>query len=362
MAPAGLDRPIQTMITEKLETEIAVDMDVAVTEPRAASSAPASAPLSAPVSAPPGAPDAAVVSVAAEKQPFRLPAPGFMVTIALLGVLWATIGAELAHAWNSDKALSHGPLVPLIAAALLWLKRDEMKSWQSAAPVGLLGLIGSAFLFVLAVWADVEFIKALALMGVLLSTAWYLGGSKTAGAAIGPLGFLLFMVPLPTSLTERIAFPLQLLSSTYASLLSGLFGLNVERVGVRINVLDNATPPHSIYSVFVAQGCSGLTSMTVLLALGYLICYFTQVKIGWRMLLMALVVPLTLICNSVRLTAILLVGAHYSKSLAKWVHDNEGPVLIFFCSIALMGIRAALLKWLESREDNEAVATEAATA
>ncbi len=51
-----------------------------------------------------------------------------------------------------------------------------------------------------------------------------------------------------------------------------------------------------------------------------------------------------------RLSIILLIGAEDNKKLAMWAHDNEGPVLIFFCSIALMGVRALLVKWLESRD------------
>lgn len=283
---------------------------------------------------------------------FSIP-PGMLAAAVLALFLWVSIGGELTHAWRSDKALSHGPLVPIIAGALLWLRKDELKDWSSASPVGLLGLLGSTLLFMLAVWADVEFMKSLALIGVLLSGIYFLGGRKTLGAAVGPLGFLLFLIPWPTSLTERLAFPLQLMSSTYAALLSGVMGLNVERDGVNLRVLDNNTPPGTLYEVVVAQACSGLTSMTVLLALGYLIVYFTPIKLGWRALLMATVVPLTLLCNSVRLSVILLIGAEFNKSAAKWVHDNEGPVLIFFCSIALMGVRALLMKWLDSRDKSE---------
>jgi exosortase/archaeosortase family protein len=144
------------------------------------------------------------------------------------------------------------------------------------------------------------------------------------------------------------------MSSTYAAILCGLLGLNVERTGVNLKV---AGPNGGTdFEVVVAQACSGLTSMMVLLALGYLITYFTPIKLGWRALLMAVVVPLTLLCNSVRLSVILLIGSEFNKKLAMWAHDNEGPVLIFFCSILLMGIRAALMKWLEPRDNDEETA------
>jgi exosortase/archaeosortase family protein len=108
-----------------------------------------------------------------------------------------------------------------------------------------------------------------------------------------------------------------------------------------------------IYSIVVAQQCSGLTSMMVLLALGYLIAYFTPVKWGWRAAMVALCIPLTVLTNSVRLAIILFAGAHHGAALAKWIHDHEGPVLILFCSVGLTGARHLLLTWLQSRADRE---------
>jgi exosortase len=283
------------------------------------------------------------------KTPF-LPPTGVIVTAIVLLLLWVSIGGGLLHAWKSDKALSHGPLVPFIAIGLLYLRRDELKKWDSAAPLGLVGLLGSMVLFVLAVFADVEFMKPMSLIFALLSGFLFLGGKDALKTAIGPLGFLVFMIPWPTSLTERLAFPMQLASTTYGAIICGLIGMPIEREGVHLAVMNGATPPAPVYQVVVAQQCSGLTSLTVLLALGYLISYFTPIKLGWRALLMALIVPLTLLCNAVRLSAILIFGANVSVKAAKWVHDNEGPVLIFFCSILLMGLRAWLMKWLESRD------------
>jgi hypothetical protein len=65
---------------------------------------------------------------------------------------------------------------------------------------------------------------------------------------------------------------------------------------------------------------------------------------------MASILPLTLLANSVRLLLILEAGAHYSAELAQWVHDHEAPVLIFFCSLGLMGLRHAILSWGAAHE------------
>jgi exosortase/archaeosortase family protein len=80
--------------------------------------------------------------------------------------------------------------------------------------------------------------------------------------------------------------------------------------------------------------------------------------------MVAIVLPMTLFTNAVRLMLILVSGAYHSEALATWVHHNEGPVLILFCSIGLMGIRYLIIKWTQPRplsEESLAVEAQAVT-
>jgi len=264
---------------------------------------------------------------------------------ALLGaLLWVGVLPSLWEVWRTDDSLSHGPLVPLITAGYLWLRRGELRDWSAASPAGFAFLCFSSLLHLASSWADVEFVRPLSLVMMMAGTVWYLGGLPALRAAIGPLGFLVFMIPWPTTLVERISFPLRLISSSYSAMFAGMMGVPIVREGVQLAVVpDPDRPP--IYSVLVAAECSGLTSLLVLLALGYLTAMHTRVALGWRALMLASVVPLALLMNSVRMTLILLAGAYSSEALAQWVHDHEAPVLIFFCSFALLGVRSALLAW-----------------
>src|SRR5204863_460201 len=132
----------------------------------------------------------------------------------------------------------------------------------SASPVGLAVLICWSLIFIGAVWADIEFLKPLSLAGIAAGAVWFLGGWSAFSASIGALGFLVFMIPWPTTLVDRIGFPLQLMSSSYAALFGGLCGLPIHRDGVQLAVMpDSAARP--LYSILVAQKCSGLTSLMV---------------------------------------------------------------------------------------------------
>lgn len=270
---------------------------------------------------------------------------GWIATAVLAGWVAAPTAATLFELWQRDPSLSHGPLVPLITAGMLWSRRKYLREWSAASGAGLAALGATTLLFVVAVWADIYFLKPLMLIAMLGAGVWFLGGQRTARIALGPLGFLIFMIPWPTTITERLAFPLQLTSSAYAATLGGMIGIPIIRSGVHLHVVPDlhAAP---VYSIIVARQCSGLTSLMVLLALGYLIAYHTPVKIGWRALLVGLIVPVALFANSVRLTLILAAGAYHSVALARWVHDHEAPVLIFFCSLGLLGLRQGLLAWL----------------
>jgi exosortase len=271
-----------------------------------------------------------------------LPAAGLLLLNVLL---WAPLVPTLVGSWRGDDTLSHGPLVPVIAGFLLWSRREDLRRWDAAYGPGLWLLGIGAVLHVLSVWADVAFLGGSALVLMLAATVWYLGGARALGASAGALGFLPFMLPWPTTVSDKLAFPMQLASSSYAALLGGLIGLPVHRQGVELAIQPdpNAAP---VYQVLVARGCSGLTSMIVLLALAYLVAYATPVRFPWKALLVGSVIPLAIVGNALRLTLILIAGANRGEAVATWVHDHEAPFLIFLCSLALMGIRAAILAWV----------------
>jgi len=189
---------------------------------------------------------------------------------------------------------------------------------------------------------------------------WYLGGPTAFRAASGAIGLLLLAIPWPETVSAQLQFPMQQISSRYAALLAGMIGLPAQREGVLLSLVpDGATLP--VYRIVVSQQCSGLTSLTVLLTIGYLIAYHTPVSVGRRFVLLALTVPLALFANAVRLTIVLAAGMARGAALAQWVHDHEQPVLILLCSMGLMAIRSAMMAWAAGANEakkNEADAAE----
>ena len=265
------------------------------------------------------------------------------VTLSLALAAWSL--KILWPLWRSDSMLTHSPLLAAGAIGLLVWRRNDLKRWNSAEWPGLILLGVSALLEVIATWGEIVFLQPAAFLGILIGMAWFLGGRETAKVCAWPLGLFLFTIPWPTTLVTALAFPMQLTSSAYAALFAGMFGLNIHREGVHLSVLS-PEGDKAIYSMIVAQQCSGLTSLLVLLSFGYLIAYFTPRAWWARAVLVLTVIPLALFANAVRLTIILLVGGLTNPQWASWVHDNEQPVLIFFCSFGLLGLRQMLMQKL----------------
>ena len=266
-----------------------------------------------------------------------------MITL-IFGTLLLGVGlSELIPVWRSDPTLSHAPLLCVISIYILLQRRNALLEGSHFAPQGFLLLLFSVLLNVLSHWADVPSLSALSLLGMIGGVFWTLGGSQTLRRSIAPLGLLLFTIPWPTALTVRLQFWLQLTSSAYAALMAGTLGLPVHRDGVTLHVIPHVGQP-PIYSMMVAQKCSGLSSLMALLALGYLVAWMTPIRFQVRFLFLLAVLPLTLGANALRLTLILAAGSSGNLRLAQFVHDNEQPVLMLFCGVGLMGLRALLLR------------------
>jgi len=277
--------------------------------------------------------------------PFTISSLGSWVACGLVLLLGSVTFPALFEIWKEDSSLGHSPILCLISLGLLWNNRKEFSTKSAPIVLNYCVLIGSMITHIVAVWADIAFLKPVSFFCIISGVIGVLFGDRAFRGAVAALGLLVFTAPWPTTLVEKVSFPLQLSSSSYAAFFTGMLGIPIHREGVEIHVL-NASGDAPIYSILVAQKCSGLTSLNVLLSLGYLIALLTPIAWWGRILLVGIVVPLTLFANATRLMFILIAGAYHGSVVAQWIHDHEQPVLIFFCSLGLMSTRSVLMRWL----------------
>jgi exosortase len=168
-----------------------------------------------------------------------------------------------------------------------------------------------------------------------------LWGAGWLRAALFPFALFAFCVPLGNS-AEALTFPLRLMATKITAVFcSALLGIDVLQDGTRL--FDAA----GSYQYEVAPACSGIRSLTAILAFGVIYGYISF-KTTWRRLLMAAAaIPLAVVANVFRLTLIVLAAEAFGQQAGNYVHENTWFSLAPY--VPSIGGMLLLGRWL--RED-----------
>jgi exosortase len=261
----------------------------------------------------------------------------YLPLIALL-VVYSPALYELIVNWSQDANYSHGFLVPLVSAWLLWRKRAELKTvGQSTDAFGLAIVIIAGLMFVLGNAGAEYFTMRLSFVVALFGLVLYLFGRSVVRLLWFELAFLCFMIPIPYVVYYALTFPMQLLASKItAGILSGI-GMAVYREG---NILHL---PGGM-SLEVAEACSGMRSLVSLLALGALYAYMTQKRFSAKVILFLSTIPIAVAANVFRVLVTALLATTVTTEVAtEPIHSLMG-LSVFVVSFVLLFVFGAILK------------------
>ena len=192
---------------------------------------------------------------------------GAALICLLTAAIYAPVVVKLVSDWWQFPDFSHGFLVPVFAAYLLWEKRETLCStamapaWSGVAVVafGLLVLL-------LGVYGSELFLSRISLIILMAGLALTFGGWQLLKQLRFVLLVLLLAIPIPAIVFNQITFPMQILASKLASNLLPLFGVPVLREG---NVIELP-----LMKLEVAEACSGIRSLMSLFTLAVFYGYF----------------------------------------------------------------------------------------
>jgi len=244
----------------------------------------------------------------------------FWWTFQWMVVRWDRPGSYYTHGW----------LVGPISLGLLYLRRREL----AATPLrtclwGLLVLVPSLLLHLLATAWQVGFLSGFALLGALAGLVLTLLGPAMLRKCLFPIAFLAFMVPLPDALVETLSFKLKLLAAGTATGVLGLAGVAAVRQGSYIRIPAG--------TVVVDDVCSGLKYLISLTAFGALFAYVSRLRGALKVVLFALAVPVAFLANAVRVTLMVLVGNFINiEATEKWYFHNAFGFALFATALLLM--------------------------
>ncbi len=216
--------------------------------------------------------------------------------LAIVGIVYAPVLLELVRDWIRDPNYSHGFLIPVVSAVLLWKGRSERRNLPRApSNWGLLGVLLAAAMLVLGTAAAEVFTQRVSLVLLLASGVLFLLGWRWLRSVAFPIGFLLLAIPLPYVLYYSLTGPMQTFAAKCA--VGGLDAIGVPAVAEGNIIHLQGT------SLEVAEACSGIRSLYSFLALGALLAYSVRVPFWGRLLLFLLTLPLSVAANAVRVWA-----------------------------------------------------------
>ncbi|HEY8061363.1 MAG TPA: exosortase/archaeosortase family protein [Gemmatimonadales bacterium] len=265
--------------------------------------------------------------------------PAALAAVAFV-LLFASPAATLVRDWLHDDDANYGLLLFPVALWLAWrqgLLADAKPDTRgggaiiaSAVLIRLLGSIASEFFTQrVSIW--------LAILGIVV----FCFGWRQARRWWLAFSILLLSVPLPALLINALAIPLQFRASSLGTAMIAWRHIPVQTEGNVIRI-PNAT-------LFVAEACSGLRSLSALVALGVLLGGMYLRTAAARVILLVLVLPIAILLNGVRifLTAFLVyfVDPELANGMA---HERQG-LAMFVVAFAVLGAATAVTQLVESR-------------
>jgi exosortase len=260
------------------------------------------------------------------------------ILVISFGVLFGHSISKLIQDWSVNDNYSHGFLIPVIAGYMIWQKKDVLSKIEpEQSNMGLLMLLLGMVVFIAGNLGAELFITRTAIVIIIAAICLYLFGPRVTIIIGVPLAYLMFMIPLPAIIWNKIAFPLQLFAADLASGLVQFLGIPLLREG-NILHLPNTT-------LEVVDACSGLRSLTSLIALSAAFAYIAKISTISKWLLFLSAIPIAVMINILRLTFTALLARYVGPTAAQgFLHELSGIIGFAFACMTFYGLYMILQK------------------
>ena len=253
--------------------------------------------------------------------------------------LLAYVSRALEHVEHNED-YSGGGVVPLIAAYLVWSRREgagpdaDAPCWWGLAVL----LIAQAvrYVGVLYAYSSLEHCSLFLCVGGMVLLV--LGPAYTKRLK-WVLLFLVLMFPLPHRVHDGLALPLQDLATSSALFGLELLGVLVARQGNVLRVGDQTV-------IAVAEACNGLRMLMAFVVVASTFAFVVRRPIWQKAVLVVSSIPIAILSNTIRLVVTaLLFRAASSAATATMFHDVAGIAMMPVAVAAFVGL-LIIMRWL----------------
>jgi exosortase len=272
-----------------------------------------------------------------------------LVALALAVFVYGPILYYMALHWNAVADYSHGFLIAPLALYFAWERKPQLRrarlapSWWGLLPLAL----STATLVVGRLGVELMNMRVSFVL-MLIGLVILLLGLQVFRILAFPLLFLFLMVPLPQSLVNLVAFPLQLIAADWAVQLLYYLRIPALREGNIIHLPET--------TLFVAEACSGLRSLMALITLGVVFAYFFRKSWGERIIIVASAIPIAIVVNALRVALTGILTYRFGERAAEGaVHEFQGLITFGAAFVLLMAEAWLLAKlWPDRWRPNNA--------
>jgi exosortase len=277
-------------------------------------------------------------------------APLFIRGIFVHGA--SSVFAWAWQAWNPGANQEHSKLVPLI---FLWLifyhRKDIARAPKEGSNSGLLFIVAGIILFVLGARCLQPRMALGSLPFLIYGSVFYLWGKQVARIILFPCAFLIFLIPFGA--IEQATFRLQFVITAAIGFLSKLVGLQIDAVGTTLTATDGR------FNFMIAEGCSGIRSLTAMAMITAIYVHLTQDRLWKKIVIFAFSVIFAIVGNIGRLFGVVLVAKFIDPKLAAGIYHDYSGYIFFPVALIAMYLFSQLLNWKSSKKQGAAAPMEA---
>lgn len=252
-----------------------------------------------------------------------------LLVLPLLAGMYYRIVPDMVNVWYQDENYSHGFLVPIIAGYFLWQRWPDLKE-RRVKPDGLgFVVIVWGVIQLLAAWFGTEYFTMRSSLIVLLAgmTLLWFGRDVLKGMAL-PLGYLIFMIPIPYIIYDMVAFPLKLFVTRVSVAFLKIVGVVVMREG-NIIMFPSTT-------LEVADACSGIRSLISLLAIAVAYAFLIKTSNARRWIIIFSAVPIAITTNALRVIVTGILAQWWGASAAEGFFHEFAGMAVFLLAMVML--------------------------